>query len=305
MLTSQSGGPPFLAIFGLKPTEKPSLQNFVKVSFDQKFSDRSAAAGSMVCVGVDPDPERIPSSVAGSSPAERVRSFCLAIVESTQRAAAAYKFNFAFFEALGDDGLRTLRTVRDAVPPAIPVIADAKRGDIGNTASFYARSVFEDLGFDAVTVSAYMGRDSVLPFLGVPDTCTFVLARTSNPGASDFQTLRADGRPLYEHVAERVAVWSEGAAGSAGLVVGATDPAALARLRSLVPTMPFLIPGVGAQGGSPEAVMAAAGSGPVLINSSRSILYASDGADFESAAADAAESLRITLNRARPEQTPC
>lgn len=277
----------------------------MKVSFDRKFAERSTSSRSFVCVGLDPDVGRIPAAVTGSSPSERVRSFCHGIVEATAGVAAAYKFNFAFFEALGDEGFRTLGCVRRAVPDSIPVIADAKRGDIGNTARFYARSIFDELGFDAVTVSAYMGRDSVLPFLDVPGSCTFVLARTSNPGAADFQSLESGGRPLYEHVARRVAEWSRDAQGSAGLVVGATDLAAMSRLREIAPDMPFLIPGVGAQGGDPAGVMQAAGSGPVLISSSRSILYASDGPDFEQAAADAAERLRATLNGARPEETPC
>lgn len=280
-------------------------KKMVKVSFDRKLTHRMASSASFVCVGLDPDVDRIPKSVTGPTDAERVRSFCLRIVEATADSAAAFKFNFAFFEALGDDGFRTLRSVRAAVPDSIPVIADAKRGDIGNTARFYAESIFNDLNFDAVTVSAYMGQDSVLPFLDAPGRCTFVLARTSNPGADDFQSLIADGRPLFEHVAERVAVWSADTPGSAGLVVGATDLDAMRRLRKIAPDMPFLIPGVGAQGGDPEGVMAAAGSGPVLINSSRSILYASDGRDFAEAAARAAEKLRTTLNRARPEETPC
>jgi orotidine-5'-phosphate decarboxylase len=277
----------------------------VKVSFVQKSARRSSDAGSVVCVGIDPDPSRMPDAVSGGSMPERVETFCARIIDATASSAAAFKFNFAFFEALGDDGFRVLRRVRKRVPDGIPVIADAKRGDIGNTARFYARSIFADLGFDAVTVSAWMGRDSVLPFLEVPGACTFVLTRTSNPGAEDFQMLESDGLPLYEHAARRAAEWSVSTPGSAGLVVGATDTDALARLRSIAPAMPFLIPGVGAQGGDPAGVMRAAGSGPVLVNSSRSILYASSGTDFEQAAADACERLRRLLNAARAEATAC
>lgn len=228
--------------------------------------------------------------------ADAVRRFCREIVGATSAAAVAYKINFAFFEALGAEGHAVMVDVLDAIPPDILTIADAKRGDIGNSASFYARSVFDQLGFDSVTVSPYMGRDSVDPFLTKTGTCAFVLARTSNPGSADFQQLSVGGHTLFETVAARVAAWGNEAPGEAGLVVGATNASDLSTLRGLLPETPFLIPGVGAQGGSAPEVMQAAGSGPVLINSSRGIIYASQGEDYAEAAGRAAEETRRKLS---------
>jgi orotidine-5'-phosphate decarboxylase len=227
-----------------------------------------------------------------------VRAFCSAIVEATAPYACAFKPNFAFFEALGPAGLTVLDQILATVPDDCLLIGDAKRGDIGHSARFYAQSVYEDLGLDACTVSPYLGGDSVAPFLKHEDTCTFVLARTSNDGAADLQeACTCDGTPLYRHVAQKAGAWAQGHPGEAGLVVGATAPEALSQLRDDAPTLPFLVPGVGAQGGSPSAVMdaAATADGPVLVNSSRSILYASDGPDYADAAADAAQSLRDAL----------
>lgn len=266
------------------------------------FQDRLAASqrrsGSTLCVGLDPDPDLLPEPfLNGGDPASNVVAFCRAIVEATTPFASSFKVNFAFFEALGDAGVSALRQVRRSVPDNIPVIADAKRGDIGNTARFYARSVFEDLGFDAVTLSPYMGADSILPFAGYADRGVFVLARTSNPGASDFQHLVSGDAPLYLHVARAAVRWQAASPGTIGLVVGATAPAALTELRSVCGTMPFLVPGVGAQGGDAASVMTAAhaGAGTVLVNSSRAILYASRGADFQAAAARSARESSIAL----------
>jgi orotidine-5'-phosphate decarboxylase len=254
---------------------------------------------SAVCVGLDPDPERLPAPLRdGRLLTDAVREFCATIVEATAPYAVAYKPNFAFFEALGPAGLTVLDQVAAAVPDDCLLVADAKRGDIGHSARFYARSIYEQMGFDACTVSPYLGRDSVMPFLEHEDTCTFVLARTSNDGAAALQeACTCDGTPLYRHVARRVAEWSAAADGTAGLVVGATAPEALAALRADAPTLPFLVPGVGAQGGEPSAVMDAAATdeGPVLVNSSRSILYASEEADYADAAAEAARDLRDAL----------
>lgn len=254
---------------------------------------------SVLCVGLDPDPSRLPVSLQdGRLLPDAVREFCAAIIEATAPYACAFKPNFAFFEALGPAGLTVLDQVLSVIPDDIVVIADAKRGDIGNSARFYARSLYRTFGVDACTVSPYLGRDSLAPFLEYPDRCTFVLARTSNDGAADFQeACSCDGRPLYQQVARRVAQWSAEAEGTAGLVVGATAPASLSELRDECPHLPFLIPGVGAQGGDPAQVMAAAETedGPVLVNSSRSILYASEDDDYAEAAADAARSLRNAL----------
>jgi len=268
----------------------------VKQAFSERLNALRQEKASVLCVGLDPDPARIPKHLlASSSLPEAVSQFCRDIVASTADAAIAFKINFAFFEALGSAGHSVMEEVLSAIPDNVLTIADAKRGDIGNSASFYARAVFDSLHFDSITVSPYMGRDSVDPFLTQSGTCAFVLARTSNPGSSDFQQLNVDGRPLFESVATQVVAWGEKAAGEAGLVVGATNTDDLARLRSLLPQTPFLIPGVGAQGGTAEEVMSASGSGPVLINSSRAVIYASEGEDFADAARTAAESTRMRL----------
>ena len=255
---------------------------------------------SAVCVGLDPDPSRLPMPLRdGRLRTDAVREFCASIVEATAPYAAAFKPNFAFFEALGPAGHTVLAQVTAAIPDDCLLIADAKRGDIGNSAQFYAQAIYEDMGFDACTVSPYLGRDSIAPFLEYDDRCTFVLARTSNDGAADLQeACSCDGIPLYRHVAQRVADWSAQAEGTAGLVVGATAPEALSELRSDCPTLPFLVPGVGAQGGEPAEVMNAAQTdeGPVLVNSSRSIIFASEDADYAEAAGTAARNLRDALN---------
>jgi len=265
-----------------------------------RLQDLQREKESALCVGLDPDPERLPTPLRdGRLLTDAVREFCATIVEATAPYAVAYKPNFAFFEALGPAGLTVLDQVTAAIPDDCLLLADAKRGDIGHSARFYARSIYENMGFDACTVSPYLGRDSIMPFLEHEDTCTFVLARTSNEGAADIQeACTCDGIPLYRHVARRVAAWSAEADGTAGLVAGATAPEALAELRADAPTLPFLVPGVGAQGGDPGAVMDAAATdeGPVLVNSSRSILYASEEADYADAAAEAARTLRNALD---------
>ena len=269
--------------------------------FSERLSRIQSQKETAVCVGLDPDPERLPDPLRdGRLLTDAVREFCATIMESTAPYASAFKFNFAFFEALGPAGLTVLDQVAGAAPDDVLLIADAKRGDIGNSARFYAKATYEDLDFDACTVSPYLGRDSVAPFLEYGDTCTFVLARTSNEGAADLQeACTCDGTPLYEHVARTTATWSNDAPGTAGLVVGATAPDALTSLRDTCPTLPFLIPGVGAQGGDPASVMDAAATedGPVLVNSSRSIIYADSGDDYGAAAGRAAQNLRDDLRR--------
>lgn len=271
----------------------------MSTAFSDRLSQIQSQKDSSVCVGLDPDPERLPQPLRdGRLLTDAVREFCATIMERTAPYAAAFKFNFAFFEALGPAGLTVLDQITSSAPTDCLLIADAKRGDIGNSARFYAKSVYEDLAFDACTVSPYLGTDSVQPFLEYETTGTFVLTRTSNDGAADFQeACTCNGMPLYRHVAQRVSEWSSGAPGTAGLVVGATAPEALDDLRTACPTLPFLIPGVGAQGGDPEAVMDAAKTdvGHVLVNSSRSILYASSGDEYGAAAANAAQDLRNAL----------
>lgn len=272
---------------------------FMLPSFTERLSAISAEKDSAVCVGLDPDLSRIPTSVRKDrTPAESVSAFCRDIIEATASVACAFKLNFAFFEALGPDGVAVLKETAAAVPDDCLVIGDAKRGDIGNSARFYAEAAFEQMHCDAITVAPYMGRDSVTPFLQHDGTCAFVLARTSNAGAADFQeACTCDGEPLYLRTARLTAAWSADTLGTGGLVVGATAPEALRELREACPTLPFLVPGVGSQGGDPAAVMAAASTddGPVLVNSSRGILYASDGEDYAAASARAARRLRDAL----------
>jgi orotidine-5'-phosphate decarboxylase len=260
------------------------------------------AAGRHLVVGLDTDPQRIPDSVApGAPPAERVVEFNRRVVESTADLACAYKPNAAFFEALGADGFRalaeTVAAIRGASPEAA-VILDAKRADIGSTNAGYVTAAFDSLGADALTVHPYLGGEALQPFLQRAEKLIFVLARTSNPGAGEFQDLLADGLPLYRHVARAVAgEWN--AAGNCGLVVGATYPEEMRAVREDVPAgMPILIPGAGAQGGDVAAAVAAncdAGSDAFLINSSRGILYASSGEDFADAARAAAQALNAEI----------
>ena len=251
---------------------------------------------SLLCLGLDPDPERLPVG--------DVVAFNRAIVEATSDLVCAYKPNFAFYEQLGRAGWVALEATIAAIPLDVVVIGDAKRGDIGHTAAAYARACFERLGCHAVTVNPYLGHDSIEPFLAYGDRGVFLLCRTSNPGGADFQSLPVaeDGRqrPLYEIVAERAVRWNE--RGNLGLVVGATYPAELARVRAIAPDLPLLIPGVGAQGGDLAAVIERIGGsqGPVTINVSRQILFASGGTDFAEAARRAAADLRQTMNTLLP-----
>jgi orotidine-5'-phosphate decarboxylase len=268
------------------------------------------AAGRHLAVGLDTDPERIPDPVApGAAPGERVVEFNRAIVAATADLAAAYKPNSAFYEALGDEGFRaleeTVATIRNAAPEAA-VILDAKRADIGSTNAGYVASAFDRLGVDAITVHPYLGGEALAPFLARQEKLVFVLARTSNPGAGEFQDLVADDLPLYRHVARTVANDWNGA-GNCGLVVGATYPEELRAVREDVPPeMPILIPGAGSQGGDVAAAVAAnreAGSDAYLINASRSIAYASSGEDFAAAARAAARSLDAEIRRAGDQPT--
>ena len=269
------------------------------MSFSSRLRRLQTQKDSIVCVGLDPVPARLPGPLRdGRLLPEAVRTFCADIIEATAPYACAFKPNLAFFEALGPAGHTVLAQVLATVPDDCLVVADAKRGDIGHSSNAYARSLYDTFNADACTVSPYLGRDSVAPFLSEEDRCAFVLARTSNDGAADLQeACTCNGVPLYRHVARTVADWDDAAEGTAGLVAGATAPEALAELREDAPSLPFLIPGVGAQGGDPSAVMDAAQTddGPVLINSSRSIIYASEGDDYAEAAADAASELQNAL----------
>jgi orotidine-5'-phosphate decarboxylase len=240
----------------------------------------------MLCVGLDPDVARLPHHLAGT--ADSLAEFCIAIVDATAQYACAFKPQIAYFAAVGAESQleRVCEHIRNAHPD-VPLILDAKRGDIGDTAKLYAREAFERYNADAVTVNPYLGTDSLEPFFAHTGRGVIVLCRTSNPGSGTFQTQLIDGQPLFEHVATRAASeWSQ--LGEVGLVVGATYPDELARVRSLVGDMPLLVPGVGAQGGDAQTVLrvgrATDGYG-LIINSSRAILFASPGEDFAEAAA--------------------
>ncbi|MFB6157121.1 MAG: orotidine-5'-phosphate decarboxylase [Haloferacaceae archaeon] len=266
--------------------------------FFDRLGDRIAVADSVVSVGLDPDPDRIPGFLAD---ADLPRwAFNRRVIDATHEHAAAFKPNAAFYE--DPDGWRALReTVAYARGKDVPVVLDAKRADIGNTARQYARSV-ADLGADAVTVNPYMGRDSLAPFLDA-DLGAFVLCRTSNAGGADLQDADlAAGGTVYERVARLAAGWSD--RGTVGLVVGATAPEELAEVRDLVPDLPFLVPGVGAQGGDAEAAVEhGLTDGVGLVNSSRGIIFAGEGADDEGAyfraAGESARRLKRRLNRHR------
>lgn len=268
-----------------------------KSLFVDRLLDRIEAVGAPVCVGLDPVVDRLPNWATGSSEAERVSAFCRGVIDRTAEVAAAFKPQSACFERLGWAGFRALEeTVAHARAAGVPVVYDAKRGDIGSTADHYAREAFLRYGAHAVTVNPYLGTDSIEPFFDTDNNPegggVILLCRTSNPGGDDLQSLVADGRPVYAHVAERAANdWSK--LGDLALVVGATYPTELADVRAIVGDMPLLVPGVGAQGGDAAAVVehgASAARRGLIVSSSRAILYAGSGDDFAEAAR--AEALR-------------
>jgi orotidine-5'-phosphate decarboxylase len=253
---------------------------------------------SLLCIGLDSDPAKLPPSIRSSR--EPVLEFNRAIIRATSEFTCAYKINLAFYEAMGVKGWDILRETLSLIPSHILTIGDAKRGDIGNTAKQYAKALLEDLGFGATTVNPYMGFDSVEPFLQNEERGAFVLALTSNPGAKDFQHLVSKGRPLYEHVTLKVKQWNRKR--NCGLVVGATRPRQLQSIRNILPRVPFLIPGVGAQGGDLRSAVrygCDATGWLALINASRSIIFASSGRYYASAAEKSAKAMRNQINRIR------
>lgn len=273
--------------------------------FVRKLAHAAAANHSMLCVGLDPEPSRLPAGWRGDT--RRLFDFCAAIVDATRDLVVAFKPQIAYFAAQrAEDQLEALIAHIREVAPDVPVILDAKRGDIGSTAEQYAREAFERYGADAVTLSPFMGFDSIEPYLAYPGRGAILLCRTSNPGGRDLQAQNlADGRPLYEHIA-RLAAGEWNRNGQLGLVVGATFPTELARVRELAPQLPLLIPGIGAQGGDVQATVRAAAPaslgehcGAVVVNSSRAILYASSKEDYAHAARAAAQRTRDELDAAR------
>ena len=269
------------------------------MTFFQKLTAAVKKNNSLLCVGLDPDPQQMPADTG-------ILEFNRAIIDATRHLVCAYKLNFAFYEAAGTEGFEILKSTVDYIAGDIPVIGDAKRGDIGNTAKAYARSIFSNLGFDAATVNPYLGFDSIEPFIQYRDRGVFILCRTSNPGAADFQSFRLAGEPgsLFEVVAKKASQWNSH--GNIGLVVGATYPQELKLIREGYPDMPLLIPGIGAQGGDLELAVrygADTRGEKIIINSSRQVIYASRGKDFAPAARRAATELRDQINHYRANIT--
>ncbi len=265
------------------------------MTFAEQLRAVQQKSNSLLCVGLDTDIRKLPAGLPATSAG--VLDFNRQIIEATHDLACAYKINLAFTETLGRDSWDTLYRTLEAIPPGVITIADGKRGDIGNSAAMYARAIIDDLHFTASTVHPYMGYDSIQPFDRPEGHGVFVLAVTSNPGARDFQYLKVRGKTLYEHVIARVKKWNT--SGNFGLVVGATRPRDLKKVRSLVPAMPLLIPGIGAQGGDVRQVVQYGCDREGLsavINASRSILYASSESDFPRAARLAAMTLRDEIN---------
>ena len=273
------------------------------MKFTQMLQAVAQRQDSMLCVGLDPEPSKFPGAWKGD--ASRIFDFCAAIVDATRDLVCAFKPQIAYFAAHRAEGqLERLMEHMRRMAPGVPIILDAKRGDIGSTAEQYAKEAFERYGADAVTLSPFMGFDSVQPYLKFEGKGAFLLCRTSNPGGDDLQNQRLSsvgGEPLlYEHVA-RLAQGPWNLNGQLGLVVGATYPNEIERVRSVAPTLPLLIPGVGAQGGDAVATVKAGWrtDAPIVVNSSRAILYASSGEDFADAARREAMKTRDVLQAAR------
>jgi len=274
------------------------------LTFTDRLQQRIDAADSLLCVGIDPTIARMPEGVAPS--VDGVIEFCVNLIEATKDDAAIYKPNLGFFVGLGRRGLEALWEVRQAIPQEIPVLLDCKIADIDSTAKGYATGWFDEFDFDAITVNAYMGEDSLAPFLQDAARAVFVVCKTSNPGSGDLQdiTVQTDlTQPLYHHVAKRTKTWNETYPATVGVVVGATWPEQLREVRALLPDQPILLPGIGAQGGDLAASVAvgttATGTG-LLCSASRSIMYASSGTDYADAARTAAHELRLAINEHRP-----
>jgi orotidine-5'-phosphate decarboxylase len=277
-------------------------------SFAARLQQRIDAVDSLLCVGLDPTIDQLPQGIERS--VAGVVEFCVNLIEATKDEVAIFKPNLGFFVGLGRRGLDALWEVRAAIPEHIPVLLDCKVNDMGATAESYARGWFDELDVDAITVSPYMGEDSLVPYLRDERRGVFVLCKTSNPGGGDFQDLNvshgsAMARPLFLQVAQRCRDWDDRYPATVGLVVGATWPAQLEAVRSICPDQPILLPGLGAQGGDTRSSVLAgttpAGTG-LLCSASRSIMYASSGEDYADAARMAARDLRSEINSHRPRK---
>jgi orotidine-5'-phosphate decarboxylase len=266
------------------------------MSFTKKLREIQIKQNSLLCIGLDVDAEKIPEHVRTLE--NPVLEFNRQIIEATHDLVCAYKPNLAFYEAMGERGLNALRETLKLIPKSVLTIGDGKRGDIGNTAERYAKSLFDDFGFDAVTVNPYMGYDSVEPFLKNPEKGIFILALTSNAGSKDFQRLKIGTKPLYEKVVQAAKKWNTKK--NIGLVAGATHPKELQYIRKMVPDMPILIPGIGKQGGDLKSAVrfGCDKNGQLaIINASRSIIYASSGKDFAEAARAEAKRMLEEIRR--------
>jgi orotidine-5'-phosphate decarboxylase len=276
------------------------FHTFTIMTFHTKLHDIVEKNNSLLCVGLDIDEEKIPSFLFKSS-ADPLLDFALSIIEATQDLVCSYKLNLAFYESLGEQGMTLLSTIMQKIPDDVLVILDGKRNDIGNTARHYAKALFEYYHADAVTLNPYLGSDSIIPFLHYKNTCSFILCRTSNQSAPEFQNLIADNKPLYEHVAQHIVSWNK--QGACGAVVGATYPDELKKIRSILgESIPILIPGIGAQGGDlKQAVANGTNSNGemALITSSRGIIYVGKEKDFAQHSRKAAETLRDGINAFR------
>ena len=282
----------------------------MSTSFLAKLNEAVERNNSLVCVGLDPDPALMPlvnGRGANEITTEDIIEFNRKIIEATADLVCCFKPNLAFFEAFGSDGSEILRRTLAAIPPDVPVIADAKRGDIGNSSAAYARAIFEQWNCDAMTVNAYGGRDAIEPFLEYTDKGVIVWCRSSNPSAIDFQDLEVDylgeQMPLWQAVARKAREWNKN--GNVGIVMGATYPEQLKEARELCPDMPILVPGIGNQEGNlRDAVLAGVNKNRegIIVNASRSVLYASRDKDYAMAARSAAAQLRENVNRYREER---
>lgn len=269
------------------------------IHFNQRLAQVQTETNSLLCVGIDPDVERLPHHL--SKDVKGVREFCYNIIKATSKHACAYKFNSAFFESLGPEGFELLSELRKEVPKPLLTIYDVKRGDIGNTAQHYAKAAYTVLKMDAVTINPYMGFDAVEPFITDDSKGVFILCLTSNDGSRDFQQLMLEnGEPLYLQVAHKGSEWNSRE--NIGLVVGATKPEYISRIRGVAPKVPILAPGVGAQGGDLKKTLAAGllqnGTG-LIIPISRGVIFAGSDLDYAERASEAAKQYKQEINSYR------